>query len=99
MTSARRIFMLISSAVLVGLLSGCSTARIPNFSGAIVDATPAVYLPPSEFEYVYVTGSRVPVRVLKNAPKGALPDTASHVVARSPAAFESIVNAGLNTGR
>ena len=75
-------------------LSGCATTSAPA-----ADAFVRVILPESEFEYVYVTGSRLPVRVLKNASKTALPETASHVVARSPEAFESIINQGLNTGR
>lgn len=91
--------LLAAGAAAVVFLSGCATTRVVSSSFLATDSSLGVYLPASEFEYVYVTGSRVPVRALKNAPKGALPDTASHVVARSPEAFESIVNAGLNTGR
>ena len=91
--------LLAAGTAAVSFLSSCTTANTATRSIFVTDTPPGVYLPASEFEYVYVTGSRLPVRVLKNAPKRELPDTASHVVARSPEAFESIVNAGLNTGR
>jgi hypothetical protein len=76
------------------LLSGCATKPVNE-----VPAERKIVLMKGEFEYVYVTGSRVPVLVPLGQAWRAATLAASPVVNRSAEALEKIQNQATNFAR
>ena len=81
-------------------LSACATTkRSADATSAVSPSTPgAKVLTEADYDYVYVTGSIVPVRVPKQAIARPLP-AASDVQTLSPEAFQEIVRRGQSSGK
>ena len=76
------------------LLPGCATK-----TNSAAGTTGKIVLTEDEYEYVSVTGSRVPVRVRKNSSAStASAQTGSALLTVAPGALERSIDRELNTG-